>query len=127
MTIDRTALPEDPAVLSVHFASQDAAPSTTSTSAIDSIPSEDPTQRVETIDMKGRTSEEILEDFVRVTKAHPVEPTAEEKEELRSLEEQRVRSARDSALSKEVKARVDREKSLLEQARRGMEADAQAA
>lgn len=47
----------------------------------------------------------------------PVEPTAEEREELRLLEEQRVRSARDAKVSAEVRARKRREEELLEQAR----------
>lgn len=66
--------------------------------------------------MKGRMSAEILEDFIRVTKAYPIEATAGEKEELRALEEQRVRSVRDSKLSQEVKDRKKREEALLQQA-----------
>ena len=67
--------------------------------------------------MKQRTNTEILNELVRVTNAFPIEPTPEEMEEIRTLEEQRVRSERDSKLSREVRARVKREKELLEQAR----------
>lgn len=100
--------------MSIHFASQDA--QQTSSSAT-SAPTDSTTARVETINMKGRTNSEILQELIRVTKAYPIEPTEEEKEELRLLEEQRLRSLRDSKLSKEVRARVKRERELLEQAR----------
>ncbi|KAI6910687.1 hypothetical protein KC318_g541, partial [Hortaea werneckii] len=60
---------------------------------------------------------EILQDVIRMTKAFPVEPTPEEQEEMRLLEEQRVRSLRDSKLSQEVRARQKREQELLQQAR----------
>ena len=60
---------------------------------------------------------EILQDVIRLTKAFPVEPTPEEQEEMQLLEEQRVRSLRDSKLSQEVRARQKREQELLQQAR----------
>lgn len=67
--------------------------------------------------MTHSSSAEILEAFKGLTKGMPVEPTAEEREELRLLEEQRVRSARDAKVSAEVRARKRREEELLEQAR----------
>ena len=67
--------------------------------------------------MKHRTPSEILEELVKLTGAYPIEATAEDKEEIRILEEQKVRSARDAKLSAEVRARTKREKELLEQAR----------
>lgn len=127
MSIDRTASQTDPALLSVHYtnpsAPQSSSSATSAPAARDSTtknttPSEaDPTERVETINMTHTTNAEILEAFVRLTKAYPVEPTAEEKEELASLEEQRIRSVAASKLSAEVRARQKREKELLEQAR----------
>ncbi|KXT06104.1 hypothetical protein AC578_1309 [Pseudocercospora eumusae] len=110
MTVDRTALQDDPAVMSIHFSN----PTTTSPSSPDS-PSE--SERIETLDMKNYTSSEILDAVVRLTKAYRVEPTPEDLEEMQKLEEQRIRSAKDSKLSQEVRARVKREKQLLEQAR----------
>ncbi|KAK5110203.1 hypothetical protein LTR62_006199 [Meristemomyces frigidus] len=109
MTIDRTALREDPALMSIHFASAEAL----QTSAPDQIA----TDSVQTIDMKHKSNSEILEELMKLTKARAVEPTVEENEEIRELEEQRVRSARDSVKSAEVRARVKREQELLEQAR----------
>ncbi|KAK0344323.1 hypothetical protein LTR91_011934 [Friedmanniomyces endolithicus] len=129
MTTDRTARAEDPAVLSVHFtspsptqSSEDTASS--STTADSTTAAAQPTERVSTIDMKHRTNAEILEELVRMTKAQAVEATEAEREELRSLEEQRVKGAKDSAKSLEVRARVAREKQLLEQARGELAADA---
>ncbi|TKA83411.1 hypothetical protein B0A55_00343 [Friedmanniomyces simplex] len=130
MTIDRNARAEDPAVMSVHFTLPNPTPSSDSAASnpasLDSTTATDAslTERVSTIDMKHRTSSEILDELVRMTKAQAVEATAAEREELRLLEEQRVRSVRDSAKSAEVKARVKREKQLLEQARGDMAAQA---
>lgn len=67
--------------------------------------------------MKNYTNSEILDALVQLTKAYPVEPTPDEREELAKLEEQRRRSEKDSKLSQEIRARMKREKELLEQAR----------
>jgi large subunit ribosomal protein MRP49 len=132
MSIDRTALQTDPALLSVHYTNPDAvqssssatsAPASRDSTTKNTTPSEAAsTERVETINMTHSNNTEILEAFVRLTKAYPIEPTAEEKEELASLEEQRMRSAAASKLSAEVRARQKREKELLEQARGDMAA-----
>ena len=114
--------------MSVHFTapnpehmSSDAAtasPAPTDSTTTTSTPSDqDPTERVETIDMKHRTNSEILNELIRVTGAYPIEPTPQDREEMRMLEEQRLRSQRDAKLSAEVRARAKREKELLEQAR----------
>jgi large subunit ribosomal protein MRP49 len=132
MSIDRTALQTDPALLSVHYTNPDAVQSSSSATSApaardsttkNTTPSDAAsTERVETINMTHSNNTEILEAFVRLTKAYPIEPTAEEKEELASLEEQRIRSAAASKLSAEVRARQKREKELLEQARGDMAA-----
>ncbi|KAK0834783.1 hypothetical protein LTR73_001073 [Friedmanniomyces endolithicus] len=130
MTTDSTARAEDPAVLSVHFASATPAQSSEDTTASNPATADSttattqPTERVSTIDMKHRTNAEILEELVRMTRAQAVEATEAEREELRALEEQRVKGAKDSAKSLEVRARVAREKQLLEQARGELAADA---
>jgi large subunit ribosomal protein MRP49 len=132
MSIDRTALQTDPALLSVHYTNPDAVQSSSSATSApaardsttkNTTPSDAAsTERVETINVTHSNNTEILEAFVRLTKAYPIEPTAEEKEELASLEEQRIRSAAASKLSAEVRARQKREKELLEQARGDMAA-----
>lgn len=114
--------------MSVHFTAPDpehmssdsatASPAPTDSTTTTSAPSDqDPTERVETIDMKHRTNSEILNELIRVTGAYPIEPTPEDREEMRMLEEQRLRSQRDAKLSAEVRARAKRERELLEQAR----------
>ena len=130
MTVERpftTPSVDEEATMSIHFASQSAkqtlssatsSPAATDSTTASTTPSDqEPTDRIETINMKNRTNSEILQELMRITKAYPVEPTVEEQDEMRSLEEQSVRSQRDSKMSQEVRARVKREKELLEQAR----------
>lgn len=115
MIVDHNAEQSDPAVMSIHFASENAS-QTSSNPTVSAVP-EAPTERVETINMKNYTSSEILDALVHLTKAYPVEPTPEDQEELEKLAEQKRRSEMDSKLSREVRARVKRERELLEQAR----------
>lgn len=103
-------------MMSVHFGEAGSAPTLSSQPSVD--------ERVERINMTNYTNSEILDALVRLTKAQPVEPTAEEHEELAKLEEQRRKSERNSKLSQEVRAKVKREKELLEQARGDLAAQA---
>ncbi|CAK1356302.1 hypothetical protein CB0940_00078 [Cercospora beticola] len=100
MTVDRTAQQDEPAVLSIHMQPEGA-----------------DAEKVETVNMKNYRSSEILDALIRLTNARQVEPTEEDQEQLAKLEEQRQKSLRDSKLSQEVRARVRRERELLEQAR----------
>lgn len=109
MTVDNSAEQADPATMSIYYANN------TDNAQSESESSEN--QRVEKINMKGYTNSEILDAFVKVTKAFPVEPTPEDQEELQKLEEQRKRSEEDSKLSQQVRAKVKREQELLRQAR----------
>lgn len=128
MTLDRTAQATEQALLSVHYAPEPSsssataspAPTSDSTTPNTSPSAHEPADRVETINMTHSTSAEILEAFKGLTKGIEVQPTAEEKEELRLLEEQRARSARDAKVSADVRARKKREEMLLEQARGDM-------
>lgn len=122
MTVDRSCPTTDPATLTIHFADPDApqtSPSS-STSAPDASASASATTRTETIDMTHRTNTHILGELLRVTKGMPVDATPAEKELLEKLEEQRLKSLRDSALSKEVRDQKKREEALLAQARGDM-------
>ncbi len=67
--------------------------------------------------MKHRTETEILEDFLKVTGGTVVRPTLEDEEELRSLEEMKERSGRDSQRSKELNAARRKELDILRLAR----------
>jgi len=102
MTVDRNQTQDGPATMAVHFADEEAG---------------EAKERVETINMKNFSSSDILDALVRLTKAYPIEPTPEDREELAKLEEQQKRSERDSKLSQEVRAKAKREAQLLEQAR----------
>lgn len=88
--------------MAVHFADEDAG---------------DGKERIETINMKNYNSSEILDALVKLTKAYPIEPTPEDREELAKLDEQRKKSEKDSQLSQQVRAKAKREAQLLEQAR----------
>lgn len=74
--------------------------------------------------MTNRVPEEILTDLLRITRATPVLPTAEEQEELQQLEQQRLRSEKDSKLSLSVQDKRKREEEILAQARGEVAADA---
>lgn len=105
MTVDRTALQDDPAVMSVHIQPEDSE-----------------TEKIEKINMKDYRSSEILDALVQLTKASVIEPTTEDQELLAKLEEQRQRSLRDSKIALESRARVKREKEMLQQARGDLDA-----
>ena len=74
--------------------------------------------------MKHKSESQILDELIRMTGAIQLEPTEAEKDELRLLEEQRVRSERDSKAAAEKRAKVKREQQLLEQARGDIAAQA---
>ena len=67
--------------------------------------------------MTGRTEQEILEDFLRVTKGTIVQPTEQDREDLETLRAAEARSKRDVKLSLEVREKTKRERALLAQAR----------
>lgn len=125
MTLDRTALQTDQALMTVFFSNPEdvsssptSSPAPTTSTSGDKAPSEyAPSERTETINMTNRTQENILSDLLAITKARQVEATDEEMETLRTLEEQRVRSARDSKIGLELRAKKKREEALLAQAR----------
>lgn len=127
MTIDRSALPTDPATLTVFYAPADAtqtsssptsSPAPTSSTSGDKAPSDyTPSDHTSSIIMTNKSSSEILGEVLRLTKAVAVEATPEERETLEKLEEARAKSERDSLLSKEVRERKKREEELLAQAR----------
>lgn len=117
------------AVMSISFAqppTTESSPSNPATAptANPTSSSSSPAERTETINLLNLTSSEILRELVRLTNAYPVEPTPEEQQELRLLEEQRLRGERDRRGSLEVRARVKRERMLLEQARGEMATEA---
>jgi large subunit ribosomal protein MRP49 len=101
MTIERTDAQDAPSVMSVHFAAKDSGEG----------------ERVESINMRSYTNSEILDALVNLTKAQPVEPTAEDLEEVERLHQQRIASERDSKMALELRAKQKREQQILQQAR----------
>lgn len=107
MTVARSENKESPCVLSVHLAPppSEATP--------DSKPS------ILQIDMKMKQESEILSQLMQVTGAKQVEPTGEEVEMMRDLEEQRQKSDKDSVRSRAARAQWKKEQDMLKQAREG--------
>jgi large subunit ribosomal protein MRP49 len=123
MTVLRTELAEDPAVMSIHYGPPEIAQkAVTSPSPSTPLPSPSETKdaaptRIEQINMKNFTSSEILDALMKVTKAEPVPQTEDDIELLEKLEREAARSAEDAKLSLEVRTREKRDRELLEQAR----------
>jgi large subunit ribosomal protein MRP49 len=101
MTVERSEEQDGPSVMSVHFAPKDG----------------EEGDRVESINMKSYTNSEILDALVNLTKAYPIEPTPEDQETLAKLKEQQISSERDSKRALELRAKQQRERQILEQAR----------
>jgi large subunit ribosomal protein MRP49 len=103
MSIDRSKDQEGPATMTVYFKDPSAP--------------EDTGPKSSTINMKHRHESEILSQLMSLTKATPVAPTSEEAEQLRSLEEHRIQSEKDSARSHEVNEKRKQKEAILAQAR----------
>ncbi|KAF2432002.1 hypothetical protein EJ08DRAFT_648400 [Tothia fuscella] len=73
--------------------------------------------QVLTIDLKHKSEDDILSEFLDVSGAKKVQPSTSELEGLRELEEQRERSAKDSERSKKVRAQWKKEQAMLAAAR----------
>jgi large subunit ribosomal protein MRP49 len=119
MTVNRTADKEGPCVLSVHLASPTSSSSETTPAPSSEAEPSLATPDVLTIDMKMKQESEILAQLMEMTGAKQVEPTPEEVELMRDLEEQSVKSERDSVRSKAWRAQWKKEQNMLKAAREG--------
>lgn len=119
MTVHRTEDKESPCVLSVHLNSPASSPSDAEPAPASGAETTPQTPNVLTIDMKMKQESEILQQLMEVTGAKQVEPTAEEVELMRDLEEQGIRSDRDSSRSKAFRAQWKKEQNMLKAAREG--------
>ena len=114
MNVDRTAAAEDSATMSVHFAAGSRESSTASpTSSSPSGSSRRATEHVQSIEMKDRTSSEILRELVLITRARPYNPTDEDIEMEKSLEEDRIKAARAREFFQESQLRLKRNSTRL--------------
>lgn len=126
MTVDRSDDNAGPATLTVFFAPA-ANPSSasalsspapiSSTTNAKATSDHTPFERVESIEMKHKHEEEILEQLMQITKAVQVNPSPDEELEMKELEDQRARSERDAETTRVYNEKVRQEKALLEQAR----------
>lgn len=67
--------------------------------------------------MKHRHESQILVQLLAITKAVPIEPTEEESEQIRELEEQQLLSEQDSKRSQAANEKRKRAEAMLAQAR----------
>jgi large subunit ribosomal protein MRP49 len=67
--------------------------------------------------MKHKHESQILAQLLAITKALPIEPTEEELEQIRELEEQQRLSEQDSKRSQAVNEKRKRAEAMLAQAR----------
>ncbi|KAI9834891.1 MAG: hypothetical protein M1819_002799 [Sarea resinae] len=135
MTINRTTDQAGPATMSIFYATPSAdadtssstsSPAPTSSTSGDKAPSDHtPFERVQTVNMKHKHESEILAKLMELTKAVPVEATAEELEELRELEEQAAQGERDARRMEQINAQQKRREVMLAQARGDMAQQAQ--
>jgi len=132
MTVTRSNDQLGPALMTVHFTSAIEAANTkpeissttsskTSTGPVPASKAGPSTERTETINMKHRLDSEILDQLLKLTKAKVVTPTPEEARQVREIEEQNVRSAKDAALMQAENAKRKREEEIMRQARGTMD------
>lgn len=119
MTVKRKEAQDCPSILSIHFAS----PTASTTGATSASPAGSGTpagsENVINIDMKMKESSDVLAQLMEVTGATQVEPTPEEVELMRDLEEQAAKSKEDSIRSLAARAQWKKEKDMLRAAREG--------
>lgn len=118
MTLERTTDQEGPALMTVYFddTTQPQTPSAP-VAGTQTEPTTSNQQRVVTINMKHRHESEILSQLLALTNAVPVEPTAEEVEQLQQLAAHQELSERDSSRHRVFNEEKKREEAILAQAR----------
>ncbi|KAB8290294.1 hypothetical protein EYC80_011158 [Monilinia laxa] len=122
MTVNRSTDTSSPATLTIHFTSPSnttTPPPINSTASNPATPSiaGAPTTYTKTIECKHRDDNAILYDLMELTKAKKVLPTDAEKQMLKDLAAQKLKSEQDSLLSAAVNAKIRAEKAILDQAR----------
>lgn len=128
MTVNRTTDQLGPALMTVHFTSATEASHVkteissttskhTSTGPVPESKAGPSLERTETINMKHRMDSEILDQLLKLTRAKVVTATPEETRQIREIEEQNARSARDAALMAAQIAKRKRDEEILRQAR----------
>ena len=128
MTVNHKGPQAGPATMTIFFG--DAAAATPSgadqeASSTGGAGSTTAAARTATIDMKHARESEILAKLLDLTRAQPVEASAAELAQVRTLQERRGAAERDAERAEERNMRRRRQQAVLEQARSGT-ADGQA-
>ena len=122
MVVNRSSDQNGPAVMTIYFRDdKEATPSETRfpmSAADGSSPAPKPAkgERIVTIDMKNRKSNVILNEFLTVTGAVPLKPTAKDEEEFREFEDLARKSEMDRARIQKINDAKKREKAMLAKA-----------
>ena len=122
MVVNRSTDQKGPAVMTIYFRDDaDAQAASTNfpiSSADNSSPAPKPAagERTVTIDMKNRNSSVILHEFLTMTGAVPLQPTAKDEEEIREFEDLARKSEIDRARIKKINDAKKREKAMLAKA-----------
>ena len=117
MTVNRSTDQSGPATMTMFFS---PAPRAITALGSEEVQWSSRNERMETIDMKYKHSDYILQQFMKQTQAVEVKPSEEEEVLLRELGEQRTLSEQDRVRSRmDLEARKQ-EQRLLEQARQAV-------
>jgi large subunit ribosomal protein MRP49 len=126
ISVTRTADQAGPSTLSIFLrdspnSSASSPPAAAAPSSADTttVPLRASAAEVLTIDMKNKSEDDILAEFMEVSGATRVVPTASELLDLGELEQQKEKSTRDSERSKKVRAQWKKEQAMLSAAREG--------
>ncbi|WYZ37276.1 hypothetical protein EsH8_II_000782 [Colletotrichum jinshuiense] len=123
MIVNRKSNNEGAAVMSLYFSTDKPLdPSTLPqppSSAIDNSKAPAPVdgERVVKIDIKNKHSEEILEHFLAETKAEAVVPGPEDENEMKAVEELRIKGEKDRQRNLKIREEEKKEKAMLARAR----------
>jgi len=128
MTIERLADKSADALMTIHFTSPRSAAETppavsstttsqTSTARASESTSPPPTVRTEVIPMRGKREYWVLQQLLKITKAQPVRPTAEEQEEILQLQASRRKGEEHSKKARAIVAETRRQAAQLVKAR----------
>lgn len=128
MTVKRVDKQDGPALMTIHFTDAESAANTgpavssttqphTSSAPVSTSISAAPTERTATINMKHRHSTEILSQFMALTKAKALEPTAKDLELAQEVEERKMQTEKDSKQSALVNEARKKKEAMLAQAR----------
>lgn len=123
ISITRHSDPDGPSLLHIYTRSQTTASQSTPSATSSATPNPqttlvpDTSPPTHTLNIRDQQESEILDALTRTVGATPIEPTEQEKVEMRELEDFRERSERDRVEVREKLVKERREQELLKLAR----------